>query len=151
MAGEPTARAVTPADLSAIVELDQKVTGQSRRGFYEKRIAAAARDPKSFLSLAIDGDSGLAGFAFAQILDGEFGGKEPVAVLDALAVDPEERGAHLGRQLMAAIDRQLAAYGVREMQTQADWTQHALVRFFSANGFDLAPRLVLERETTMSL
>lgn len=145
-----TTRPVTAADLGAITELDRKVTGESRRGFYEKRLAAQAREPRAFTSLAIQSEGHLAGFVFAQILDGEFGGKEPIAVLDAICVDPDARGGHLGRQLMAALERQLAGYGVRELQTQADWTEHEMVRFFGACGFDLAPRLVLERETTMT-
>jgi GNAT superfamily N-acetyltransferase len=145
-----TTRPVTTADLDTIVALDRKVTGQSRRGFYEKRLAAQGRDPRAFASLAIQAEGRLAGFVFAQILDGEFGGKEPIAVLDALCVDPDARGGHLGRQLMAALERQLAGHGVRELQTQADWTAHELIRFFGASGFELAPRLVLERETTMS-
>ncbi len=150
MAGDPTVRPVTPDDLSAVVDLDRKVTGESRRGFYEKRLQAAAREPRAFVSLAIESDGAVAGFVFAQILDGEFGGKEPVAVLDAICVDPDARGANLGRQLTAALDRQLSAYGVREIQTQADWTEHGMVAFFAAAGFELAPKLVLERETTAS-
>lgn len=146
-----TTRPVTVADLDAIVALDRKVTAQSRRGFYEKRLATQGRDARAFVSLAVVADGRIAGFVFAQILDGEFGGKEPVAVLDAICVDPEDRGAHFGRQLMTALERQLASYGVRELQTQADWSEHALVRFFETAGFELAPRLVLERETTMSL
>ncbi len=143
-------RPVTAADLDAIAALDRKVTGQSRGGFYEKRVAAQGREPRAFVSLARQSERSLAGFVFAQSLAGECGGKEPIAVLDAICVDPDARGSHLGRQLMAALERQLAGHGVRELQTQADWTEHELVRFFGANGFDLAPRLVLERETTMS-
>lgn len=150
-ADQATTRPVTAADLDAIVALDCKITGQSRRGFYEKRLAAAARDPRAFVSLALEVDGHIAGFVFAHILDGEFGGTQPVAVLDGIGVDPDERGASHGRQLISGLDRQLQAYGVREIQSQADWTEHAIVRFFAASGFDLAPRLVLERETTMSL
>lgn len=146
-----TTRPVAAADLDAIVELDRKITGQSRRGFYEKRLSAASKDSRAFVSLVVEADGRLAGFVFTQILDGEFGGKEPVAVLDAIGVSPDERGTKLGRQLMAALDRQLAAHGVREVQSQAAWTESAVVGFFAASGFDLAPRLVLERETTLSL
>ncbi len=146
-----TTRPLTAADLDAIVALDGEITGQSRRGFYEKRLTATAKDPRAFVSLAVEADGRLAGFVFTQILDGEFGGKEPVAVLDAIGVAPGERGAKLGHQLLAALDRQLAAHGVREIQTQAGWTEGAIVGFLAASGFDLAPRLVLERETTLSL
>jgi hypothetical protein len=34
---------------------------------------------------------------------------------------------------------------VQSLQSQADWTNHPLLRFFDSSGFRLAPRLVLER------
>jgi hypothetical protein len=34
---------------------------------------------------------------------------------------------------------------VHMLQSQADWTNHALLKFFDVSGFGLAPRLVLER------
>jgi hypothetical protein len=37
------------------------------------------------------------------------------------------------------------------LQSQAGWTNHALLRFFEASGFGLAPRLVLERSALTPL
>ena len=41
--------------------------------------------------------------------------------------------------------------GVQSLQSQADWTNHALLRFFDASGFGLAPRLMLERSVLTPL
>ena len=40
-----------------------------------------------------------------------------------------------------------ATSGASEMRTQAQWDRPGLVEFFSAAGFRLSPRLVLERPT----
>ncbi len=52
---------------------------------------------------------------------------------------------------MDALIATLRAHRVRSLQSQADWTNHALLRFFEACGFGLAPRMVLERSVTEPL
>lgn len=142
-----TIRPIAPGDLEGVIEIDRVATGQSRRGFYEKRLSAAAREPGAFVSLGAVVDGRLVGSAFAYILDGEFGGVAPVAVLDSVNVHPDAQGRGVGRQLIGALETALRGRGVRELQTQADWTQHEMVQFFGAAGFQLAPRLVVERST----
>lgn len=146
-----TVRAVTAADLDRVAELDRRLTGQPRHDFYRKRLAAQAAEPAAFVSVAaLSGDT-LAGFAFARVLDGEFGGSAPVAVLDTVGVDPDCRGAGIGRVLMNAAETAMRGHGVREVATQADIAEHGMVGFFEASGFALAPRLVLERPTVGGL
>lgn len=139
-------RPITGYDLDRIVALDRMFTGRSRRGFFEKRLAAAAREPRAFVSLAAGSDGAVGGYTMAHLLDGEFGGLAPVAVLDTLGVDPNERGRGAARRLMVALEAELANRGVREIQTQAEWKESDLLRFFAAAGFELAPRLVMIRE-----
>jgi ribosomal protein S18 acetylase RimI-like enzyme len=143
-------RAVTSTDLDRVVELDRRLTGQPRADFYRRRLAAQAADPAAFIAFAATDGAVLAGFFFAHVLDGEFGGQAPVVVLDALGVDPDMRGRGVARQLMAKLEAAAGEVGAKEVVTQADWTEHALVRFFGANGFSLAPRLMLERTTSGS-
>ncbi|MDK9722553.1 MAG: GNAT family N-acetyltransferase [Rhodospirillales bacterium] len=145
MAQQAKVRPVTANDLDVLVALDQKITGHSRRGFYEKRLKAMASDPKSFIALAAESDGQVKGFLMAYLLDGEFGGSAPVAVMDALGVDSRARGAGLAKALMSSLDGELKAKGVKELQTQAAIAEQNLTGFFIATGFQLAPRLTLER------
>lgn len=145
MAEQAKVRSLTAGDLDAIVALDQKITGHSRRGFYEKRMKAMASDAASFIALAAESGGQVKGFLMAYILDGEFGGSAPVAVMDALGVDSRSRGAGLAKALMSGLDAALKAKGVKELQTQAAIAEHELMGFFIASGFQLAPRLALER------
>ena len=145
--GKPGKRLITDRDLESVVALDQQITGRSRRGFFEKRLAASKRTPEAFVWLATGVEPNLTGFVSARILDGEFGGKAPVAVLDVLGIAPAARGKGVAHTLMVALEAELRQRGVGEIQTQVDWQEHDLVQFFGAAGFVLAPNLVLERAT----
>ena len=64
-------------------------------------------------------------------------------------VSSREQG--VGRALMDGLSRALRQEGVQSLQSEAYWTNHALLRFFDACGFSLAPRLVLERSALTPL
>lgn len=142
-----TIRDIAAADLERVIELDRRLTGKPRRNYHEKRMAAMGADPASFITLAAADGPVLKGYAYAHILDGEFGGSGPVGVVDTIGVDPDQRGQGLGRKLMAAIEDALKKRGIKEVVSQADWTEQGITRFFQSAGFELAPRLVLERST----
>ncbi|MCP4329685.1 MAG: GNAT family N-acetyltransferase [Alphaproteobacteria bacterium] len=140
-------RPLTIDDFQAVVAIDSKLSGSWRQAFFSKRLAAALEKPKDFIYVGVDRDGALAGFAFAHLLEGEFGGTGTVAVLDAIGVDPDRQGAGIGHRLMDGLIAVMKHKGVREMQTQVDWRDHDLMRFCEASGFVRAPRLVLERDT----
>ena len=148
--GKSRIRALRAGDLDAVIAVDALNTGRARRGFFEKRLAAAKRDPNLFLALAIeDGPAGdgqaLAGFVFAHIFRGEFGASQPVASIDAIGVAPDRQGRGLGRALMGALETALRKRGIFEINSQDSWTGGALMGFFAATGFELAPLWVLDR------
>ena len=96
-------------------------------------------------------DGVLVGFAFARILRGEFGREQAMATLDAFGVERSNQDRGVGRALMNGLTEVMRRKGVQSLQSQADWTNHALLRFFDASGFGLAPRLVLERSVLTPL
>jgi ribosomal protein S18 acetylase RimI-like enzyme len=104
-----------------------------------------AEDAGAVVALGAERDGQLLGFAFARLLDGEFGGETPAGVLDAVGVAPGARGQGLGRELLRALEDTLARRGGRQLRTQADWSDLDMVGFFSRQGFQLSGRAVLER------
>lgn len=140
-----TTRPITPADLDQVVAIDKANTGQSRRHFFEKRFAAAKERPSDFVQLGVADDQSLRGFAIAHILRGEFGQRDAVAVLDAMAVAPVDREHGLGQILMEVLIGEARQRGAKSVQSQVDWQNPELLRFFNYAGFELAPRLALER------
>ena len=142
---------LTPDDLEAVIAIDRKLSGASRRGFYDKRLAAALGAPHDFVYVGLRDGETLVGFAMARLLEGGFGRTGRGAALDAIGVDPEHSGRGAGRRMLAAVKAVLAHKGARELVSQASWTNHKLLAFFDAAGFQLAPRLVLDRDTASVL
>ena len=135
-------------DLDRVSGIESRITGHSRKGFLEKRFAAAAESPDGFIACAAVRDGKLAGYAIAGIKEGEFGAPDAVAVLDVIGIDPEAQGKGIGKALLAEMERRIKERGIGTLRTQVDWGTPAMIRFFSSAGFLLAPVQVLERDTS---
>lgn len=135
-------------DLDRVCGIESRITGHSRRGFLEKRFAAAAESPDGFIACAAARDGKLAGYAIARIQEGEFGAPGAVAALDVVGIDPDAQGRGIGKALLAEMERRMKDRGIETLRTQVDWENPAMIRFFSSTGFRLAPSQVLERDTS---
>ncbi len=138
-------------DLDRVTAIDRVISGQSRRRFFEKRFAAAEIYPKDFIHIGVSLDNTLSGFAIARVLRGEFGHPHAVAVLDAIGVQADSREHGIGHTLMHELGEAMRERDVRVLQSQAEWTNHGLLRFFDSAGFNLAPRLALQRAVSTIL
>lgn len=142
-----TLRQLAASDLAAVTRLDATNGGDSRAGFFERRLKGEQQDPEGFFSCVAERNGQVAGFLLGHFLDGEFGVQGRVAVLDAVAIDPGAQRQGLARSMVTEFDRAARERNAGEMRTQAQWDRPGLVEFFSAAGFRLSPRLVLERPT----
>jgi GNAT superfamily N-acetyltransferase len=138
-------RPLVEGDLAAVIEIDAGSAGRARHGFFERRLQAALKSPKSYIYVGAERDGDLKGFVLVRLVAGEFGADETVAVLDALGVHPQAQGRGIGQAMLAEIDAVARAKGISEMQTQTAWTDHDLLRFFEHRGFAVGGRLVLSR------
>jgi predicted N-acetyltransferase YhbS len=150
-AADMETRRLRPADLEQVIAIDSGHYGAPRRAFFEKRLANAREHPEDYVQVGIDRNGILVGFAFSRILRGEFGREAAIATLDAVGVNVGSREQGVGRALMDGLAKALRKADVRSLQSQASWSDHALLRFFDACGFSLAPRLVLERSAVTPL
>jgi L-amino acid N-acyltransferase YncA len=150
-AADRVSRPLDTDDFERVVAIDRTHGGRSRRHFFEKRFAAAKAQPDDFIHVGVVQDGLLRGFAIARIHRGEFGFERAVAVLDAIGVESESRERGIGQLLMRELGKVMGRRGVRTLQSQADWTNHELLRFFATAGFNLAPRLTLERPVAAPL
>lgn len=148
---EISVRLLRSADLERVIAIDSGHVGEPRRRFFEKRLAHAKQHPDDFVHIGVVRNNTVVGFVFAHILRGEFGRKQTTATLDAVGVEYEGQARGVGRALMGRLIEIMREKGVQSLQSQADWTNHALLRFFDVSGFALAPRLVLERSVLTPL
>ena len=144
-------RPLRSTDLERVIAIDSAHVGEPRRRFFEKRLAHAEQHREDFVHVGVARDGVLVGFAFARILRGEFGREQAMATLDAFGVERSSQDRGVGRALMDGLTEVMRRKGVQSLQSQADWTNHSLLRFFDASGFSLAPRLVLERSVLIPL
>lgn len=142
-----TARPLRLNDLPRIIEIDRGYTNQRRNRFFEKRLEAANRNPDNFIQIGLDRDGTLVAFAFARVMQGEFGRQQAVAVLDIIGVAREKQERGYGHALLRDLCERMRERDVGTLQSRADWTNQGLLRFFNSNGFELASRHVLQRTT----
>ena len=93
-------RPLAARDLDRVVWIDASLRGRTRRAYFERRLAAAARDPERHLQLGVETDGRLAGYMLGRALEGEFGRTEPEVRLEAFGVVGAAQGQGLGAALL---------------------------------------------------
>ncbi|OGA20323.1 MAG: hypothetical protein A3I01_10065 [Betaproteobacteria bacterium RIFCSPLOWO2_02_FULL_65_24] len=141
-----TVRPLTPADLASVVAIDAELAGRSRNAYFERRLAAARREPGMHLQLAVEEKGALAGYVLGRVLEGEFGRDQPELRLEVIGVKPAAQGRGLGAALGAALEKEARGRGLKEIRTMALWRAHALLRFLDRAGYRLARSHVLDCE-----
>jgi ribosomal protein S18 acetylase RimI-like enzyme len=142
-AGRKT-RPLSARDLEAVVAIDAALGGRSRRAYFERRLAAALRDPERHVQFAVDEDGALAGYILGRALEGEFGRSEPELRLEALGVRPAAQGRGLGAALSEAFEAAAKTRSLSEIRTTGVWREHELLRFLDRAGYRLADNHVLD-------
>ncbi len=145
------ARALSASDVHRVVAIDRAHTGHSRASFFEKRFAAAEANPEDFVHIGVVRGGSLRGFIMAHLQRGEFGRDDAIGVFDAVGVEPEVQERGVGQELIEELLNVMRQKGVRALLSQANWTNHSLMRFLDASGFVISPRLVLERKVSDGL
>ncbi len=144
-------RALKPADLERVVEIDRQVSGRARKKFFEKRLEAALADTGGFIAVATVTGGTLTGFAIARLQNGEFGIDRKIAVVDVIGVDPENQKGGQGTLLLDGITERAKKLGISELRTQVGWHDRGMLQFFASHDFLLAPSRVFERDASRTL
>ena len=137
-------RAIREGDLSAIVAIDRRITGQDRSTYFERKFTEALHDSDVRVSLIAERDGGPVGFIMARVDFGEFGRLEQTAVLDTIGVDPDYRGFGIGRALLSQLLINLMTLRVESVRTELGWREHDLFAFLDHCGFRPAQQLCFE-------
>lgn len=137
-------RRMAPADLDAVVALDAALTGRTRRSYFERRLAAALRQPELHLQFAAEEGGALRGHALARVLEGEFGRTRPGLRLEVISVAPGSQSRGVGRALHDALEAAAKKRSITDFRTAAAWRDSAMLRFLGGVGYQLAPDQVIE-------
>ena len=140
-----TTRPVEPSDLPAIVRIDEKLSGTTRKEYWQKRLEMSLLRPP-WMSLVAETDGRVVGFVFGWVGEAEFGIAEPTAWIDLIGVDPAYRGRGVGQALVdrfAASGEELRA--IAKIATLIDLGQGDVREFFLRRGFHHGPMVHMER------
>lgn len=143
-AGSTVVRHVVRDDLHAIVEIDARAKGASRRDYFARRLSAALRDPAHHVQFAVADAEGIAGYLFARVFEGEFGRGTPALTIEALGVRHDARRRGIGRKMLDVLADDARGLGIAEIRTQAAWNDHPVLRFLDEAGFTLAANHVVD-------
>ncbi len=141
---EIVVRPLEPTDLDAIVRIDEKLSGQTRKEYWQRRLELASLRPP-WMSLVAETDGRLVGFVFGWVGESEFGIAEPTAWLDLIGVDPPYRGRGVGQALVGRFvtsGRELRA--IKKVATLIDLAQADIREFFVRLGFHHGPMIQME-------
>jgi ribosomal protein S18 acetylase RimI-like enzyme len=120
------------------------IEGRSRRGYIERRLQAARRDPALHAQFAAVDERGIAGYLLARVLEGEFGRGERDLRIELVGIRADLRGQRIGSRLFEALSNWSGRHAIRAMRTQSSWRDHRMLGWLDRRGFSLAPAQVLE-------
>ena len=136
-------RALKKEDLDAIVRIDEKVLGESRKDYWERKLKLM-NDPSPQISLVAEVEREVVGFILGDISGWEFGVPETIGWMDTIGVDPAYQKKGVATALAHELIKNLKAMGVRTIYTLVRWSDWDLLQFFHAMGFTRGDMINLE-------
>lgn len=138
-------RPVEMPDLADIVRIDERLSGQTRKDYWQTRLEIAALRPP-WMSLVAEADGRLVGFLFGWVGESEFGIAGKVGWIDMIGLDPAYRGRGIARALVdrfVAAGRELRA--IHKVATLIDLGQTDVREFFLRLGLSHGPMVQMEK------
>ncbi|MGD8546009.1 MAG: GNAT family N-acetyltransferase [Candidatus Bathyarchaeota archaeon] len=151
-------RALTENDLDAVVEIDRKVLGKTRREYWKRKIGYADIYPRPALVAEMNGK--VIGFILGYVSGWEFGVPDTVGWIDTIGVDPDYQHKGIGQRLFRDLvenfkrtgreaqpeAKETSIEGVNVVYTLVKWNDWNLLRFFHKVGFKKGEMISLELE-----
>ncbi len=130
-------------DLETIIEIDEKVLGESRKDYWERKLALM-NDKATQVSLVAEMDGKIVGFILGDVSGWEFGVPDTIGWIDTIGVEPDYQKKGLATALTGELVKNLKALGVRTIYTLVSWDDWDLLQFFRAMGFTRGDMINLE-------
>lgn len=140
-----TVRPVEPSDLDAIAQIDEKLSGQTRKDYWQRRLDIAAVRPP-WMSLIAETDGRPVGFLFGWVGESEFGIARSTGWVDLIGVAPPYRGRGVAHALLRRfVDSGRELRAIERVATLIDLGQADVREFFTRVGFHHGPMIHMEQ------
>lgn len=138
-----TIRTLMKEDLDAIIEIDEKVLGENRREYWNRKLELMnAKSSQISLVATIEGK--VVGFVLGDLSGWEFGVPETVAWVDTIGVDPDYQKKGIATLLARELINRMKALKVKRIYTLVSWDNWDLLQFFHTMGFTRGDMINLE-------
>ena len=136
-------RPLKKKDIETIVEIDEKVLGENRRDYWERKFSLM-NDKVTKISLVAEMEGKVVGFILGDVSGWEFGVPDTIGWIDTIGIDPVYQKRGLATALANEVIKNLKAIGVRAVYTLVSWSDWDLLQFFHAMGFTRGDMINLE-------
>jgi len=136
-------RGLKAEDLDAIVKIDEKVLGENRKDYWERKLKSM-NNKSSQISLVAEVEGEVVGFILGDVSGWEFGVPETVGWVDTIGVEPGFQKKGVATALAHELIKNLKAIGVKTIYTLVSWNDWDLLQFFHAMGFTRGDMINLE-------
>ena len=137
-------RPMTELDIEGICRVDERITGRYRPEVWEQRAAYYIRRDPDYSQVA-ELDGRVVGFMLGEVRGGEFGLEEPTGWVEFFGVDPGAREKGIGRGLIDALLEHFRSKGAHVARTMVAAQDRDIAAFIKAMGFAPAPVAALEK------
>ncbi len=142
-AGGVRIRPLTREDLPTIAEIDTKLLGQQRPGYWEMKLSLMEKHAQN-TSLVAELEGKVVGFIIGGVSRWEFGIPENVGWIDTIGVDPDYQRQGIARRLFEHMTQALKDRGVESIYTLVTRRDWRLINFFRHLGFQEGDTITLE-------
>ena len=132
-------------DLSSIANIEERLTGVARPGYWEKRIEISEAIRPHWASLVAEVNSQVVGFILGRAGELEFGLPGTVAWIEIIGVDPAYRGQGIGRALLEKFTASAEEHAIKTIFTLIDSNSN-MKDFFARLGFAHGKMLHFQKE-----
>lgn len=139
----PVIRAMVPADLDQIVEIDIKVLGKPRPEYWKLKLDLVQKH-QQISSLVAELDGKVIGFIIGGASRWEYGMPENIGWIDTIGVDPDYQKKGVAKVLFKEMAASLQKVGVDTVYTFVKRRDWKLLKFFNRIGFQEGDMLNLE-------
>jgi len=136
-------RALKAEDMDAIVNIDERVLGEERKNYWERRLRLM-NHRSTQISLVAEVQGEVVGFILGEVSGWEFGVPETIGWMDTIGIDPAYQKKGVATALARELIQNLKAIGVRAIYTLVSWNDWDLLQFFHSMGFTRGDMINLE-------
>ncbi len=139
-------RRATPEHLRHVIDLDARITGQSKPDYWQdifERYAKRRVDQRFFLIAESETTEGILGLIAGEVRGWEFG-SQPCGWIFAVSVDLDERQQGIGEALFKAMCDEFRQAGMSTVRTMVRRQNPLHMSFFRSEGMMAGPYTQLE-------